>query len=376
MPDLMHESVRLAEEHRNYLHNIPEKAFEEKETTAYIRRVCAEYPVTAIDIGMDTGLVCFLDAGAAETVALRADIDAVPTEHGPMHLCGHDAHSGSLLGAMHYLCSVRESLPSNVLFIFQPAEEGTHGAKAMLDHGILDKVPQKPARIFGIHNRPEADCGDVIVHKGPLMSEKSVFRIRLTGKAGHGSLPHKCIDPIVAAGSLICAVQTIVSRNVDPFQPAICTFNSVTAGMSESSAPETAMLTGYIRSFDHDTHVRMTERLQALAEDIATGYECRCDIEIIPMVPAVTNPEDMYGLAVKAACAAAGADHIRDSAPSLASEDFAVWGSQIPSFFYWAGSGIPGGNNAPWHDPAFRMDDHYMETAVPLLAASVIVKAK
>ena len=370
----MSDAVALADEHRNYLHTVPEKAFEEHRTTSYIRDVCAEYPVEIIDIGMETGLVCWLDAGRDETVALRTDIDAVPTEQEPQHLCGHDAHAASMLGAMHYLCSVRDTLSRNVLFIFQPAEEGTHGARAMLDHGILDKVPQRPSCIFGIHNRPEADCGDVIVHRGPLMSEKSVFSIKYTGKPGHGALPHKCVDPIVAAGSLICSVQTIVSRNVDPFQPAICTFNSVKAGMSESSAPETAVLTGYIRSFDHDTHLIMCDRLKTLSEDIARAYQCRCDTVVTPTVPAVCNSEEMYAAAHRAAEAAAGAEHVRDSVPSLASEDFAVWGTEIPSFFYWVGSGTPGRDNAPWHDPSFRIDPYYMRTSVPLLCASVIVE--
>lgn len=373
---LMEEAVHLSKQHWRILHTMPERAFEEKETTDYLRKVCEEYPVDIIDTGMDTGLVCLLDTGADKTVALRADIDAVPTEEGMLHLCGHDAHMATLLGTLHYLCAVRKQIPQNVLFIFQPAEEGTHGARAMLDHGILDKIPQRPVRIFGIHNRPEADCGDVIVHKGPLMSEKSVFRITLKGRPGHGSLPHKCIDPIVAAGSLICSVQTIVSRNVDPFQPAICTFNSVNAGMSESSAPETAVLTGYIRSFDHDTHTRMTGRLRTLAEDIAEAYECRCETEVTPMVPAVCNSREMYELALKAAEAAAGRGHIKDSTPSLASEDFAVWGTEIPSFLYWVGSGIPGRPNAPWHDPAFCMDPHYPETAVPLLCASALIDQK
>ena len=370
---LMEEAVTLADQHWQYLHTIPERAFEEKHTTAYLRKACKDYPVDIIDIGMETGLVCFLDAGSDETVALRTDIDAVPTEHGPLHLCGHDAHMSSMLGAMYYLCAVINQLPHNVLFIFQPAEEGTRGARSMLDHGILDKVPDRPSRIFGIHNRPEADCGDVIVHKGPLMSEKSVFSITIKGKAGHGSLPHKCVDPIVAAGSLICGVQTIISRNVDPFQPAICTFNSVTAGMSESSAPETAQLTGYIRSFDHKTHERMEERLRTLAADTASAYECTCDVTITPMVPAVNNKDEMYKLALRAAEAAAGSEHVIDSAPCLASEDFAVWGTEIPSFLYWVGSGTPGRMNAPWHDPEFCIDAHYHRTAVPVLAASVMI---
>ena len=143
--------------------------------------------------------------------------------------------------------------------------------------------------------------------------------------------------------------------------------------MSESSAPETAVLTGYIRSFDHDTHIRMGQRLKTLADDISAAYECESETVITPMVPAVSNSEEMYAAALKAAETAVGAAHIKDSAPSLASEDFAVWGTVIPSFFYWVGSGFPGQHNAPWHDPLFCMDPHYMKTAVPLLCASAIL---
>lgn len=386
---LMEESVNIAEKHLRYLHTIPEMAFGEKKTTEYVKKVIGEYPVSMIDLGMETGAVAYLDAGAAETIALRADMDAVPTEHGYLHLCGHDAHTSTLLGAMHCLCGLKKGagagahgegqseaagqpLPYNVLFVFQPAEEGTHGARAMLDHGLLDKAPQRPVRIFGIHNRPEVSAGDVVVHRGPLMSEKSVFSITLTGKAGHGSLPHKCVDPVVAAAALVTGMQTIISRNIDPFEPAICTVNSITAGMSESSAPESAVVTGYIRSFDHGAHQRMAERLTGIAEGTAKAYECRCDIRITHMVPAVNNGDAMYEIAKRAAEAAVGAEHVIDSAPSLASEDFAVYGEEIPSFFYWVGSGTAGRENAPWHDPAFCIDPHYPETAVPLLVASAL----
>ena len=117
--EIMKPSVDLAEKHRKVLHEMPEKAFSESMTTEYICKTCADYPVDLIDIGMETGAVCWLDAGRAETVALRADIDALPTENGPQHLCGHDSHTASLLGAMHYLCNVKDSLPYNVLFVFQ-----------------------------------------------------------------------------------------------------------------------------------------------------------------------------------------------------------------------------------------------------------------
>ena len=377
----MQAAIEAAEKHWKYLHTIPEMAFDEQKTTAYIKNVCAEYPVKFIDIGMETGLVCYLDAGAGTTVALRADIDAVPTEEGCAHFCGHDAHTASLLGAMHFLCGDISALKHNVLFVFQPAEEGTRGARALLDHGLLDKVPQRPSAIFGIHNRPEEQVGDIVVHKGPLMSEKSVFRIALTGKPGHGSMPHKCIDPITAASAIIMGVRTIVSLNTDPFKPCICTVSSVHGGTTESSAPETARLTGYIRSFDSYTHAHMEERLECLARRTAEAYECGCDIEIERVVPAVDNRADMYEIALKAAekalemseSAFGKKGNIVDSDPCLASEDFAVYSAEIPSFLYWVGSGTPGKENAMWHDPAFRVDPHYTETAVPVLAACALI---
>ena len=370
----MKEAADLAEKHWRKLHEIPESALEEYETTAYIRRTCDSYPVDYIDIGMETGAVYWLDAGCDETIALRADIDALPTEQGPRHLCGHDAHTGTLLGAMHYLCAVKDELPYNVLFIFQPAEEGTQGAKALLEHGLFDKTPQKPVRIFGIHNRPEIDCGDVVVHKGPLMSEKNIYSITYTGLPGHGSLPHKCIDPIIASAAFVTGLQTIVSKNVDPYEPVICTVNSVTAGNPDIPVPKEAVITGYFRSFDHATHSRMQDRLVRLAESTAEAYECGCDINIIHAVPAVDNSEEMYGIAMRAAEAAVGKEHVVDSRACLASEDFALYGEVIPAFFYWVGSGTPGKQCGAWHDPDFCIDPDYMKTSVPVLCASILTE--
>ena len=370
---LMDEAVNLAETHANNLYEIPEKAFEEVKTTAYIRDAVSAYPLQMIDIEMDTGLACFLDAGRDKTVALRADIDAVPTELGPKHLCGHNAHAGTMLGAIHYLCKVREQLKSNVLFIFQPAEEGTRGAREMLEHGLFEKLNPSPSMIFGIHNRPEIKVGDVVVHKGPLMSEKSVFDIRINGKAAHASMPQMSVDPIVCAASLVEEIQTIISRNKDPFKPALCTVNSIASGDPNIASPEHARITGYIRTFDHELHETIEKRLRTLAEETAKAYECTADIEIKRMVPAVDNKEEMYVRAKKAAEAALGAEHVTDSMPSLASEDFAIYGSLIPSFFYWVGSGEPGEVNPPWHDMNFRVGEGYQKAAVPVLVSSVLI---
>ncbi len=366
---LMNDAIARAESDWKYLHEIPEMTFEEYRTTAYIESVCRDYPVREIDLGMSTGKVYLLDAGCDETVALRADIDAVPTEDGAIHLCGHDAHTATLLGALRYLSSTR--LPYNVLFIFQPGEEGTEGARAMLDHGIWSHA-RKPIRIFGIHNRPEIPVGDVVVHEGPLMSEKTVFKIRLVGKSGHGSLPHKCVDPIVAAAALVQGLHTVVGRNVDPFESAICTINSISSGTTASSAPESATITGFIRSFNHEIHTRMEERLETLARGIAEAYECTSELDILCRIPAVNNSHEMYEIAREAVSSVIGKEHIVDSEPSLATEDFAVWGTEVPSFLYWVGSGTPGADNPPWHDKSFTMDSSYLRTAIPVLCASAI----
>ena len=357
---LMKEAIELAKEHKKVLHEIPEKAMEEHKTTAYIKEVIGRYPVELIDLGM-------------ETVALRADIDALPTEYGDMHLCGHDGHAGGLLGAMHYLANVKDTLPCNVLFIFQPAEEGTQGARAMIDHGMMDKIPVPAVRLFGIHNRPEVPCGDVVVHKGPLMSEKTVFRTNFKGRTAHGSTPHKSIDPIVAACSYVMGLQTVMSRNIDPFATALCAVNCISAGKPDNPSPENALVTGYLRSFDKESDRRMKERIVQLAEGTADAYGCECDVELIPVVPVLDNSEEMYGYAYRAVEMALGAEHIVDSEATLASEDFSVLGEYIPSFFYWVGSGEIGEHNASWHEMDFRIGRDYFEAAVPVLVASVLV---
>ena len=165
-----------------------------------------------------------------------------------------------------------------------------------------------------------------------------------------------------------------MSRNTDPFEPVICTINSLTAGDPDIAVPKDAVITGYFRSYDHGTHMRMKERVERLAESIAEAYECSCDVNITHAVSALINSEEMYQIAMRAAEKAVGAEHAVDSMACLASEDFAVFGEEIPSFFYWVGSGTPGRKCAPWHDPDFAIDPQYMHTAVPVLCASALAE--
>ncbi|MBR0214183.1 MAG: amidohydrolase [Solobacterium sp.] len=384
-PSLLQTEITAAKRIRELLHEHPEAAYHETFTTSEIRKkteACREFlrenpgkQLEIIELGMETGLVCLLNAGKAETIALRADIDSVETETGHKHLCGHDYHTSTLLGAMGYLCRTETELPYNVLFIFQPAEEPTDGAKAMLAHQLMEKLPQVPVRLFGIHNRPELPVGKIAVHQGSLMAEKNNYRVTFKGKAGHGGTPHHCIDPITGAAQFILAMQSVVSKNVDPFDNAICGVFSIHSGTEVNNPPDDAVLTGTIRSLSHEAFVRMIERVECIARSCAACYECSAELEWIPLVPLLYNSEEMTGLAYRAAKDTVGEENIVDTKPTLASDDFAVFGQKMPSFYYWVGSGPsepgqPGGR--PWHDPGFCIAPGYLNIAIPLLIQAAL----
>ena len=368
---LMDEAVSLAEMHMRRLYEIPERAFQEVKTTAYIKEVCGNYPLETIDIGMETGFVCLLDAGAADTVALRTDIDAVPTDEGPRHLCGHNAHAGTMLGAVHYLCGVRDSLKHNVLFIFQPAEEGTRGAREMISHGLFEKLSVRPSQIYAIHNRPEINVGDVVVHKGPLMSEKSVFDIRINGRAAHASMPQLSADPIVCAAAVVQSLQTVVSRNTNPLDAVILTINMIEGGSPMNLVTDKVLMRGSVRSLSDTALDRAIERVAAIAEKTAEAYECRAEILWNDRIPAVWNSPEMTALAKK--CAAATGCEVTDAPPSLASEDFSRYRAFVPSFFYWVGSTAAGDEPQELHKPRFHTDDTALRHAAELYAVSAML---
>lgn len=358
---------------RHTIHENPELSFEEHETTKLIRSFCINCGLYIIDIGMPTGVAAYLDCGCKTTVALRCDIDALSAEpcafngyKSAAHNCGHDFHTASLLACVKIMSQNKSAAKNNILFIFQPAEEVTNGAQKMLDCGLLSALPSKPAAVFGIHNRPEIPLGKVAVHKGALMAAKTNFIIDITGKAGHGGQPHECIDPIVCSAAVISAVQTVVSRNTNPLDACVCTICSVHGGTTDNQAPESVRMTGSIRALDKRVIDRCRERLTDITVSTSKAFMCKNVIEFIPQVPPVYNSEKMYDFALKCAQSAFGGDGITDTAPVLGSEDFAVFGEHIPSFFYWVGSGSADRPCTPWHSSNFTVDDDYLLYAAKL----------
>lgn len=370
---------------KDELHRHPELSFQEVRTTDLLKEKLDGLGLERVDLGMETGVVALLrGAKPGGTVALRADIDAIAQQEAPhdgalsctdgiMHGCGHDFHTVGLYGAARLLAAQREALAGNVVFLFQPAEEVTQGAQAMLDHGLLDKLPEKPRYLFGLHNRPELPTGTIAVMEGPVMAGKSHFTITLHGKSGHGGSPHKCTDVIVAGAAVVNALQTVVSRDTDPLDSVVCSVLSIHAGTPDNFVPDVLTMTGSIRFHQEWAHQKARRRLEELTTGVAAAYGCTAEVAFHPGVPATVNSPELTALARKAALELVKPDKVAAPRPDMGSEDFAVFGQHIPAFFYWLGSGFPGQANPCWHNEHFRTDDSALPLAAALLAQSALV---
>ena len=387
------------------LHQNPELSGQEYETTKKIKEALSGLPgLTVLDPGTPTGVLAQIRGTlpGPETL-LRADIDALPqTEqydspwqsrrHGIMHACGHDFHTAALIGAAHILSRffLDGTLRGTVDLLFQPAEEGTTGARALIDAGLFDVI--HPDRCFGIHNWPSLDCGNIVIHEGPLMAAKRNFTLTIKGHGGHGSMPHLNVDPIVCAASVIQSLQTVISRNTNPLDSSVLSINMIKGGSPVNLVVEDVVLQGTIRSLSDDALTRALQRAETIIYKTAEAYECGCSIEWKERIPAVINTPEMCRLAGTAAektCTAlrsktesgdfTAADpmppacKVTDAPPSLASEDFALYRRHVPSFFYWVGSRTPGERTEELHRPCFHTDDRALFIAAQLYAESALL---
>ncbi len=366
------------------LHRHPEVSFQEYRTTALLKEKLTQLGLQLIDLGMETGVVALLRGEIpGPTVALRADIDAIPVQepesHNPasltsgvMHACGHDFHTACLYGAAKLLAGMRQDLKGNVVFLFQPAEETTGGAKEMLEHGLWDKLPEKPMCIFAQHTRPTLPCGQIAVIPGPIMAGKTQFSITLRGVTGHGGSPQKCVDVIVASAAIIEGIQTVISRNTDPRDPLVCAVFSIHAGTPDNFVPEILVMTGDIRAHSDQVTEQTGKRLSALVRGIADSYGCECDIRFFPRVPVTYNGREMTTVAYQAATKIVGEENLVVPKGDMGSEDFAIFGKEIPSFFYWIGTGFPDRENPGWHSKEFCVNDDAIPISIALMAQSAL----
>lgn len=365
------------------MHMHPELSMEEYETTEKVKAFLTELgDFELLPLPVMTGLVARIEGSMdGPEIMLRADMDALPqTEEyesewkskrpGVMHACGHDFHTAALLGAAILLKRSKEEgrLKGKVDLVFQPAEEGTRGAKYLIDSGLFDLI--HPEACFGMHNWPSVKTGTVVCHEGPLMSAKRNFEIIIYGAGGHGSMPHLNIDPIVCSAAVVQSLQTIVSRNMNPLDNVILSINMIQGGSPVNLVVDKVTMKATVRSLSEKALDRAIERIETIIGMTAQAYECRSEIIWSDRIPLLYNSPEMTAMAKK--CAAAAGCLINDIEPSLASEDFALYRKYAPSFFYWVGSTAEGEKVEDLHRPRFHTDDTALNHAAAIYAASVL----
>jgi hippurate hydrolase len=356
-------------EWRRHLHQFPETAFEETATAKFIAGKLAGFGLDVHQGLGKTGVVATLSAGSSgKKIALRADMDALfiqeqnsfahKSRHdGKMHACGHDGHSAMLLGAASYLAENRH-FNGTVYFIFQPAEEGRAGARQMILDGLFDQFPADC--VFGLHNFPDIPLGHFAVKPGPMMAAFDCFEILITGQATHAAMPHLGNDAIVAAAQIINALQTIVSRTLDPADPAVVSITQIHAGNTWNAIPESVVLRGTFRCFNSAVQKTITDKIGSLIHAICEAFGVTAEISFNPEnpgYPVTFNTEAETEMAIKAAAAVVGKDCVNlQPTASMGSEDFAFMLQEKPGCYAWIGNG-PSENSCLLHNPHYDFND-------------------
>jgi amidohydrolase len=356
---------------RQDLHAHPELGMAEHRTAALVAERLEAWGIEVHRGVGGTGVVGVLRSGRGNrAIGLRADMDALPLEElndvayrstapGKMHACGHDGHTTMLLGAAKHLAETR-NFDGIVHFIFQPGEEGCGGALAMLEDGLFERFPCDA--IYGMHNRPGMPVGEYAIRPGPTAAGGAFFDITVTGKGSHGARPEASIDPVLTACHIATALQSIVSRTINPRDPAVVSITKVQGGEAYNVIPETATISGTARFFSREVAGQIEHGLARMAEGVATGFgaTARLDWRLI-FAPTVNDPEQADAFATAAAALVGEARVARDKPPGMGSEDFSFMMEKVPGAYIHVGNG----DSASVHNPRYQFND----AAIPYGAA-------
>ncbi len=360
---------------RRHLHANPELTLHEANTAAFVQQRLTELgiPFTA-NIG-GHGVVGTISRGQSNrSVGLRADMDALPihetsgVQHasnnpGVMHACGHDGHTVSLLGAAALLTQDPD-WSGTVQLVFQPAEEGGGGAKSMIADGLFDRFPME--RIFGYHNWPGLAAGTVAVHDRAVMAAGNRLYFTITGHSGHAALPHLTRDPMVAAAHLLLALQSVVSRSVDPLDSAVVTIGTIQAGSAANQISDQAIMRGTMRALNNTTRDAMQQTIRRIADGVAHSFDVAVQVDIPPGNTVTANTPAERDLAAEAA-ATAGLSVRRDLPPAMTGEDFCWYLDHRPGAFVWIGNG-PADGGRDLHNANYDFNDAILPAASGYLA--------
>jgi len=372
---------------RRALHCRPEQGLLLPETQAAVLTELADLPLQVHTGRLLSSVVAVLDGSRpGPTVLLRGDMDALPlTEEtglpfasqvsGTMHACGHDTHVAMLASAARLLAARRDELAGRVLLMFQPGEEGYHGARHMIDEGLLgvDGPAGVPDWAFALHISAKVASGVVRTRPGPIMAAADIVRVTVTGRGGHASAPHDALDPVPAAAAMVGALQTMITRRVDALDPAVLTIAHIRAGSTSNIIPETAFLEGTLRTLSDPVRTFVLDGLHRVCTHTAAAYGCTAEIEIVPGYPVTVNDPDAAERIERLARAVLGADAVNPMAePIMGAEDFAYVLQHVPGAMAFVGGCPPGSDPdtaAPNHSNRVVFDEDAMARGVATYAA-------
>ncbi len=366
---------------RRYLHAHPELSFEEVETAKFIASKLQEFGIEhQTNIG-GNGIVGYIKGKNpdSKTIALRADIDALPIfeknncsytsqNEGVMNACGHDVHTNCLLGAAKILNQIKEELNGTIKLIFQPAEEKLPGgASIMIKEGVL-KNPTVES-IYGQHVLPQLETGKVAFKSGISMASCDEIFITVKGKGGHGAVPHLAVDPILIASNIVIALQQIVSRNANPLMPSVLSIGKFIANGATNIIPEEVKMEGTFRTFDEKWRKEAHEKIKTICESIAEGFGGTCDVLIDVGYPFLNNDEILTNNAFQLAKEYLGEEHVEEMPARMTAEDFSYYSQVVPACFYRLGTGNAAkGITSPVHTPTFDVDEKCLKIGAGLMA--------
>ena len=349
---------------RRHLHTIPELGLECHKTAAFVAERLRAFGVDELHEGIaTTGIVAIINGqGAGPTIGLRADMDGLPiteetgvdyasTHPGKMHACGHDGHTAMLLGAAKYLAETR-NFGGRVALIFQPAEEFGGGGEVMVQEGIMDRFDV--SQVYAIHNAPGKDFGTFNTTHGPIMAAADTFHIHITGTGGHAARPHNCVDPVIAACSIVQALQSIVSRNRDPMDQLVISTTQIHTGTTDNVIPETCYINGTVRTFSKDVQAMVVRRMEEIIAGQAASFGLDARLEFEYGYPPTINDDAKAGFAAEVAAEIAGEAGVNDNiTPVMGAEDFSYMLEARPGAYLMLGQG----DTAGVHHPLYNFND-------------------
>jgi amidohydrolase len=367
---------------RRHLHQNPELSFQEKQTAAFVAEHLRSWGIEVRTKVGGHGVVGFLQGGhPGPTVALRADMDALPIQDektcaytsqvpGVMHACGHDAHTATLLGVAKSVSKLKSDLKGNLVFLFQHAEEVTPGgASSMIRSGALDGVDA----VYGVHLWTPFPVGHIYCKAGPMMAAPDEFVIKIIGKGGHGGLPHQTVDSVVVGSHLVCNLQTIVSRSVDPTEPCVVSVGSIQAGSGFNVIAETCQLRGTVRTFNQELRLDVKNRLEHILTSTCTMFGAEYELDYKLGYPPVVNHQSEAERFFQVGTELFGEESVHHSPLIMAGEDFSYYLEQVPGCYMFVGAGNQNeGILHPHHHPKFDIDERSMLQASKLLLSMAI----